>query len=201
MTKQKMSAAVAAAAAAASANMQPNEDKLQRIRAKLKRAAELDVQLEHLAQQAAEAQAELTKLTTVELPGMFAEARIDSLGLEPEGNLPGYDAELKDFYSAKLPEDPELQNKAFKRFKWLSELARNTYTVQLGKGTAKQAKALAAFLKKQKIQYKNKVGVLPQTLTAEIRRRAEDGEPLAPADLTLLGAYAGTMIKFVRRKD
>jgi hypothetical protein len=203
MAQKKTSAAAQAALAAAEAlgAQQPSEDSLKRVRAKLKQAAELDVQIEELEERLEEKNAALTKLRTEELPGIFNEVGINSLGLDPDGNLPGYDAELKPFYSAKLPDD-ERRDQAFKKFKWLHELTRNTFTVKFGKGDSKKVKALTTFLKKNKItSYENKVGVLPQTLTAEVRRRAEDGQPLPPADMTLLGAYSGNVVNIKRRKS
>lgn len=202
MAKQKkMSAAVQAAASVAAKQQKPNEDKLKHLRKRLEHARQLDLELQDLVAHAAVRQAELTKMRTEELPTMFEELRITRMDLEADGNFPAYDVALKPFYNAKLP-DGERAAAAYKKFKWLHELRKNTFTVKFGKGDDKKAKALLAFLRKTKTtSYDNKMSVNAATLTAEIRRRFEAGEPLAPADLELLGAYVGSVVTIDQHKQ
>lgn len=181
-------------AAAEKFREKPNPDKLRRLRSKVAEARDLSLTISDLMSAVKEEEARLLKIRTVELPALFEEIGISNITLDASGNNPECYAELATFYSANLPKD-ERADKAFKKFKWLAPLSRHTISLDFAKGEEPKAKKLMAVLKKQKLKFKDKVGVHASTLTAEIRRRYEDGQPLSPADLDLLGATVGTIVK------
>jgi hypothetical protein len=65
----------------------------------------------------------------------------------------------------------------------------------------KKAKKTEQMLKKAKVPFTKEVKVHASTLTAEIRRRYKDGQPLPPADLELLGAFVRPMVKIEKVKE
>lgn len=201
-SKGAMSSAVAAAASAAASAEKPGAVTLTLLRKKLAEARDIELELQGLAEVANVLSKRLSKLRTEELPGMFEAAGLTSLSLDASGNMPACDAELTVFYSASLPKDETKRAAAFKKFKWLHELRKHKFTLTFAKGEDKKAKTLAATLKKQKLKFEDKVDVHSGSLTAEIRRRFEDGTPLPPADLELLGAMVGTVVKLtLEQKD
>lgn len=135
-----------------------------------------------------------------ELVTMLQSAGVKSVSIDAHGNYPAYQARLKNLYTAKLPED-ERRDKALKKIRWLSGLAKTQFKVDFAKGQDKLAKRFISLLKKQKIKdYEVKVGVHSSTLTAEIRRRFTDGEPLSPADMDLLGAAVYPVVELTKQE-
>lgn len=200
MSARKVSAAVVAAAQDAARDERPSEDKLQRIREKIAEARDLDEKIAEVQETLSALEKRLFKIRYETLPGMFEEVGVTTMTLRAEGNHPPCVAKLVTQYNAKLPDD-ERRDEAMKKFKWLGELAKNTFSVQLGKGDAKQAKTLSSFLRKQKLPFDQKISVHSGTLTAEIRRRFEGGQPLAQADLELLGAFIRPVVKIDKPKE
>jgi hypothetical protein len=172
---------------------------LEKLRKAVADTAALQKEINDLMVQVEAKQTTLSRIRNEDLPALFEGLETTSLTLAPSGNMPGFVAELKAFYSANLPDD-ERRAKAFKKFPWLKDLTKNRFTIDFDKGDGKRAKALESTLKKSKVEYDNKVSVHASTLTSEIRRRFEDGKPLAPADMNLLGAYAGTVVKLTEVK-
>lgn len=195
-----MSAAVMAAAK--KNTPKASEATLENIRNKLKDVRVLEAEIKDLSEQLAAKSATRLRIIRDELPSMYEIAEIDKIGLEASGNLPGYDTELKPYYSANLPEEGDPRRAAaFKKFPWLRDLTKNKFTADFSKGQGKQADKLVKFMEKSKIEYSNKVSVHAGTLTAEIRRRFQSGKPLPPADLDLLGGFVGKIVKLTPRED
>lgn len=195
MAKSAVTAALSSAAKAAAGS----DDLVAKVRAKLVESRELAAEIANVEERLRDLSARMTAIRSEELPSLFEEAGLDVLGIDAEGNLPGIDAKLVPYYSASLPDD-ERREKAFRKFRWLEDLTKNRFTADLGRGDAKKAKALESALRKLKVGYTNKVSVHASTLTAEIRRRFESGKPLPPADLELLGAHVGRIVKLETRK-
>lgn len=177
----------------------PSEDALARVRDRVRQTVDLEMQIEDLEQRLAEKREQLNQIRHGELPTLFEEVGIDRLGLDASGNVPAYDAELSPYYHANLK--PENMPEAFRKFRWLEPMQKHTVKVEFGRGESAVAKKFIASLKKQRLDYSNAVGVPWNTLTAEIRRRHEDGEPLSPADLEILGATVGRVVKLKKRKQ
>lgn len=134
-----------------------------------------------------------------ELVAMLHSAGVKSVSIEPQGNHPAYIATLKNIFAAKLPDD-ERRDAALKKFKWLQGLSKTQYKVDFGRGQNKIAKRFATMLDKKKLDYDVKVGVHSTTLTAEIRRRFSDGDPLSPAEMDLLGAAVYPTVELTKQE-
>jgi hypothetical protein len=131
---------------------------------------------------------------------MLQSAGVKNLSIEAQGNYPAYRAQLKNIYTAKLPDD-ERRSAALRKFKWLRGLAKTQFKVDFAKGQEKSAKRFASLLKRQRIKdYEVKVGVHSSTLTAEIRRRFTDGDPLSPVDMDLLGAAVYPVVELTEQE-
>lgn len=195
----KMSDAVAAAASRA-AQRKPSEDRLVFLRKKIAETRDLQLRIEDKERELRELKNQLDDVQINELPALFDECQLSELTLQPAGNMPAYEAKLTTKINASLPKD-ERGEQALKKFAWLRELSKNTFTVLLDKEDQKKAKEIERQLKKSKVEYTREVKVHGQTLTAEIRRRYADGRPLPPADLDLLGAYVRPVVTIDKVKE
>lgn len=176
----------------------PTKDALKNLREQVRAAADLELEISDLEEKLFQKKQKLNEIKSETLPSLFEDVGVDTIGVEPLGNAPGFDAELKPYYHATLK--PENMAEAFRKFRWLSPMQKHTFKVEFGRGEAAQAKKFLVALKKQRLDYSNSVGVPWNTLTAEIRRRHEDGEPLSPGDLQILGATVGKVVQLKKRK-
>lgn len=195
---KKMSADVAAAAA----SFKPiaSKDRLTYLRSKIAEARDIELAIEQKQEELRQLSSRLLIIQSNELPALFDELQIRNMTLEGTGNLPAYEATLETKINASLPTD-ERRDKALKTLSWLRELAKNTFTVQLGKGDEKRAKKLASILKKSKFDFEQDVKVHAGTLTAEVRRRYRDGQPLSQASLDLIGAFVRPIVTIDKVKE
>lgn len=140
------------------------------------RQVKLEDQLAELMLQVADVSAKLKQVKEVDLP-----LALEAAGLEAVTLSDGWQVLVKDFLTANIKEE-----NAAAAFKWLRDnkfgsLIKNTIKVALGKGDDKLAKALAAFMKKQKIPYERREAVHPQTLQAFVRESLREGRNLPPS--------------------
>lgn len=189
------------AAMAAKYGGEDNSDKLDMVRSKVRETRDALLTQKAAQERVAEISKTLNDLYHKQLPDLFMEAGIDSLGLEAEGNLPAFDTKLKPFYKASIPKDKEGE-----AFSWLEkqghgDMIKNMFSVQFGMGDNTKAKKLEAFLKKEKISYECGRGVPWNTLTAFVKEQIEDRK-VKPSDLPLdlLGAYVGRIVTIKPRK-
>lgn len=202
MSKQP-SAALKRAIAASEGRTAPSEDKLEAIRQDMRAARDLEIEIALLAERLGECNGKLQKLLTETIPGKFEEVGIDRLGLLPEGNLPGYDAQLNPYYKAAIPAawPEERQEKAFDYLDehHAGDLVNCTFTVVLGRGSTKEQAKLRAALQKTKIPYGEKKAVNHNSLTAWVKEQIEKHQTMP--DLETLGAKVGKIIKLKPRKE
>mgnify|MGYP001016388974 CR=1 FL=1 len=191
------------AMAKAEAAKAPRADLLKRAREMVKEARDLEVRMQNGAELMKQLGTRKNELTFKELPDLYSEAGIRNLGIEADGNLPAYDTQLKPFYKANMPEDPDLRSRGFQ---WLDkeghgDLIKVQFTINLGRGDVGQAKKLEAALKKLKIEYEKKMTVPWNTLTAFVKEQIEEKHRTPPLDL--LGAVVGQVvtIKPVKEKN
>ena len=183
-----------------------SEDVLRRLRDKIAEARDLDLQIAEAEERVDELKRRKYAIVghfrvSGQLVEMLQSAGVKNLSIAASGNQPACEARLTTLYHAKLPED-DRRAKAFKKFRWLSGLAKTSFRVDFGKGQEKMVKKFQSLLKKQKIRdYEVKVGVHSSTLTAEIRRRFTDGQPLAPADMDLLGAAVFPVVELKQQGE
>ena len=129
-------------------------------------------------------------------------AGMRSLVLEKEGNLPAYEVKTDAYYHANISADwPDEQRAA--AFAWINKhepgMLRNTYTVEFGKNSIKQQKALEAALKKLKLPYGNQYGVPWNTLTSYVKEQIVVHKKTPP--LELLGAKVGRVATLKKIKE
>lgn len=196
----KMNAAVAAAAAKAVVKPFVSKDKLIFLRGKIAEARDIELMIKQKQEELRVLSNKLQEIQSNELPALFDELQIRNMTLEASGNLPAYEARLETKINASLPTD-ERREQALKKLSWLGELAKNTFMVQLGKGDEKRAKKLASMLKKSKFDFEQDVKVHAGTLTAEVRRRYRDGQPLSQATLDLIGAFVRPIVTIDKVKE
>jgi hypothetical protein len=186
------------ARAKAHAESPASKDKLDAVRAKVKEARDIDFSIQSLNERLSLLSKRKQELVHNELPDLFQDAKIDVLGIEPEGNMPGYDTELKDFYHANIPEA-----RRDEAFAWLDknkhgDMIKTVITVELGRGDRKTAKAVEQALRKLEVSYSSKLSVPWNTLTAFVKEQVEKGAVLP---LDILGATVGRVVKLKARKD
>src|SRR6185369_1130222 len=98
--------------AAANKPPQVSEDRLTQIRAKIREARNLELEIEAAEQVVADLRSKLMDVQgggqkRGELVDLMEQSNVRILTLEAEGNYPAYTAELKPFYNAVLPKEPE----------------------------------------------------------------------------------------------
>lgn len=196
----KMPAALAAAVSAD--KTAPTEDRLEQVRKVLREVRDLERTIADQEETLKANKAKVLDFKQRKLVDLFQEVGIDTLGLPPEGNLPGYDAELKPYYHANISTDwePERQLKAFD---WLDDnksgdLIRSTFTVFIGKDDRKTALKVQKALDKLKVPYETKLAVPWNTLTAWLKEQVEKHKTTPPLDL--LGATVGSVVNLKARK-
>ena len=190
----------AVAAAAAKVSQRPSEDRLIYLRARVAEVRDLELKIEQVEEELANLRRRQLTIQSDELPALFDECGLSELKLNAQGNMPEYLARMTTQINASLPKD-DRGEQALKKFKWLAELSKNTFTILFDKADLKKAKKLEQTLKKAKVPFTKETRVHASTLTAEIRRRYADGRPLPPADLELLGAYVRPLVKIEKVKE
>jgi hypothetical protein len=197
------SAALKRALASSSDRTAPPEDKLEEIREDMRRARDLELRAKELAEELGAVQGELQTLLTARIPEKFEALGIDKLGLLPEGNLPGYDAQLKPFYRAAIPAGWPV-DKQEKAFEYLDkndagDLIKATFAVELPRGSEKQQAVLRKALEKTGLPFTERKAVNHNTLTAWVKEQIEKHATMP--DLETLGARVGKIINLKPRKE
>lgn len=189
--------------ALASSKQAPPEDKLEEIRNHMRRARDLEVRSQELAEQMQLVQDELQTLLTATIPEKFEELQIDKLGLLPEGDLPGYDAVLKPYYRASISASwpADRQQKAFECLEKndAGDLIKATFTVDLPRGSTKQQEQLRKTLVKTQLPFTERRSVNHNSLTAWVKEQIEKHATMP--DLETLGAQVGKIINLKPRKE
>jgi hypothetical protein len=175
---------------------------IEAIREKLRAARDLKIEIASIEERAKARRADLYKIERAELPEMFSRAGIDNLGLPPEGNMPGYDAQLKPYYSANIAAAWEDTKKAvaynYLKDEKAEDLIKATIVIRLKMGSTKIRKAVEAALKKLKVEYDMSLSVHSASLTSWLKGRVEDGKP---PKLDLIGGEIGQVVKIDPRVE
>jgi hypothetical protein len=191
-------------AALAAAEGMP-EERLVRLRAKVARVRDLRVEVAEMAERTREANKELQDLEFRELPDLFQELRLSRLGLDPAGNLPAYDAELKDYFKANIVADwpPEQREAGFAVLvsHGAADLIKNTIVVELGRGDNDTAGLITKFLQAYSIPYNLVPAVAWNTLTAWLKDQVKKkGVTFTTAELDAIGGRVGKVVEAKPRK-
>lgn len=178
------------------------EDKLDKLRAAVREVRDLRRDEQDLTERLAQVKAQINEREGKTLPDLFTEAKVDHIGLEAEGNLPAYDAEMKPYYHANISAEWPMEQQQ-KGFDWLDEnkfgdLIKSMYVVMVPRGARAKALEVEEALEKLGVEYEVKLGVPWNTLTAWLKERVEKFKSTPPLDL--LGATVGKVVKLKERK-
>jgi hypothetical protein len=169
---------------------------LKRITDKLKEARDLRLEIASDAEQTKIKQGNLVTLERKTLPDLFNSAGITNLGLEPEGNMPGYEAKREPYVHASIAASwPDEKRQA--AFDYLTkhgggDLIKMEISVMLPMKSTKQQKEVIAALKKLKVPYEVSRAVPWGSLTAFVREMITRKKVMPPLDV--LGADVGEMV-------
>lgn len=175
-----------------------SEDKLDQIRARCKVMRNLTLEIKEATLAIAAKQKELTQLSTVTLPELFAENNIPSITLGAEGNYPEITMESKPFYKAVLPKEND------KGLRWLEakghgDLIKRVFVVKLPMKSGKAADQLRKLVQKLDLAYEEDETVPWTTLTAFVKEMIEKRKKAVP--LEILGAMIGRVVKMKPKRD
>lgn len=187
-----------AAASTSPTQVSVPQDKLDAVRDAIRALRDLERRKADLAEQLAEINKSILSYQFTKLVDLFTETRVDSLGLEAEGNLPAYDAEKTQLYSAKIPEDKERDAADWFEENGHGDLVKATFTVAFGMGEIETARSFEKLLEEKDVDYSSRVGIHPQTLLAFVTKEMK-ADHILP--MTLLGAKVVDMVKLKERRQ
>ena len=178
------------------------ESKLSEVRDKLREFRDIERRVADLEEQLSATKERRRVIAEKELVDLFDDARITSMALAAEGNLPAFEVEVGSYYHANIAVDwPE--DKRRRAFGWLDKyhpgILRSTLTISFGKNTRKLQQEFERLAAKHKLAYKNEFGVPWNTLTAFVREQIEEHRRRPPLDL--LGATVGRVAKIKKQKE
>lgn len=190
-----------------------SETDLATIRAIVEEGRDLNMQIEDLEAKLKDLKAKRYSLTNDRLPSIFEMAGIDYLGLDVKGNLPAYDAELKNHFKAVLPskeDEPERRIEALDMLfdKGAGDLTTTEVKISLQRGEETKLAKLRSFLDKANVTYTAATDVHWATLTSWVKERFQKNNPLSQAELMKLntdkdtpGATVGKVVSLKKRKE
>jgi hypothetical protein len=173
------------------------QDKLDQVREMARAMRDLTLQVKDLEDQIEQKQRQLTQLSMKDLPDLFEQHNVRSIGLEAEGNLPAYDVVASPYYKAVLPKEED------EGLRWLEanghgDMIKRQYVVNLAMDTEQQATALRSFLEEHDLAFDEKETVPWTTLTAFVKEQIEKRKTIPPLDI--LGATVGKIVKLKPKK-
>lgn len=181
----------------------PDPDQLNTIRKAVAQARDLRLEIENTNDSLKTKKQELTLLERVTLPDLFNSAGITNIGLEPSGDLPGYEATRDSYVHANIAESwpDEKKNAAFKYLQdnGGGDLIKATITVLLPMKSTKERKEVIAALKKLKVEHTVSMSVPWASLTSFIREMIKRKKQVPPLDV--LGADIGEIVKLKPRSS
>lgn len=171
---------------------------LENVRNMVRSMRDLKHEVKELEERQEEKKKLLTQIETKDLPDLFAEYNLSSLGLDAEGNMPSYVATAQPYYKAVLPKESDAG------LRWLEEnghgdMIKRVYTIKLDRGTEEIATQLREFLEEHDLAFEEKEDVPWATLTAFVKEQIEKYSNTPP--LELLGAFVGKIVKLKPKKE
>jgi len=175
----------------------PSQDRLEEVREAAKRLRDLALSAASLEERLKQIREQKRNIEMQELPDLFDTAGVTSITLAAEGNLPEYTCKVSPYYHANIRADWPPQKKEA-AFTWLrdhgsGDLIKQVFTIELGMGMDKQAKAIQAALNKLKVKYNQEQSVPWNTLTSFVKEQIEKHQETPP--LETLGATVGRIAK------
>ncbi len=200
-----MSALPHVIAAAMAAELPPRaaEDKLDRVRAVVRRQRDLELEASDLEARLTATKEKLKEMKFVTLPSMMDEAQLYGITLQAEGNLPGYEAKVKPYYKANIAADWD-EDRRNAGFDYLVEnhaedLIRVVVSVAFGKKEFQAARELEQRLSNMGLSPESKMMVPWATLTSWLKEQVEVHGNVPP--LELLGATVARVVELKPIKE
>jgi hypothetical protein len=187
----------------------PSTDQLATIRAKLAEARDVQMQIADLEERLATAKATHLQLTTTTLPDMMAAARLDSLGLEAEGNNPAYDCKIEPLIRANIAAswDEPKRRAGFETLTALGgqSLIKTVVTFEFDPDERAAAKEFVErVFDEHGYEGKEQLSVnhnsMASWLKAEVTAKPEPRVP-SPAQLQAIGGFVGRVVKIKKRAE
>lgn len=181
-----------------------NEQGLSKLRDAARRLWLAKATVAELEERLDQSKKEVDRLSTSEVLEMFDTMGVDTLGVDANGNQPGFDATVKPFYeggiSSSWPEDR--QEHAFELLEKFGHggLIKNLVTVQVprDKNSKKTIDKLLKFIDSLRLPSDLKKGVHPSTFKSWLKQEVESGRPMPPLDE--IGAFIGRRVTIKERK-
>lgn len=181
----------------------PSKDKLDKIREGVKAIRDLQLAIVDKKNEVTELNQSLTTLSRNTIPDLFAASGITNIGIDPEGNMPGYEAESLPYYKAGIAASwpPEKKEVAFDYLiaNGGGNLIQTTITVDLPVKSIKLRKQVEAALRKLKVDFMVEPSVHWASLTSFVREKIEREKVMPPLDV--LGADVGRVVKLKVKKE
>jgi hypothetical protein len=179
----------------AEARKPPPADRLERLQAAVRELREVEFERKSLEERQSSLGTRVHELKTKTIIDLFDAARVDTIGVPEEGNLPRYDMEVGWHYHANLSNSTDIEE----AIKWIRakepDLLKTTFEVSFGLKDGKKMKEFEAYLKKMKYDYSSSFGVPWNTLTAWVKGQYASKKTVP---LKLLGAVVERTAKLVK---
>ena len=173
----------------------PSPDRLTKLQNAVRELRDAELQRKALEERQAELGTRVRELKTRTIVDLFDEAKVDTIGVPAEGNLPRYDMEVGWHYHANLSNSEDIDA----AIKWLREhepdMLKTTFEVSFGLRDGKKMLEFEKYLKKMKYDYSSSFGVPWNTLTAWVKGQYESRKTVP---LKLLGAVVERTAKLVK---
>lgn len=173
----------------------PSADKLDALRAAVRELRDVELQRKALDERQSELGKKVYELKTKTLIDLFDRAKVDTIGVPEEGNLPRYDLEVGWHYHANLSNSSDMEE----AIKWLRakepDLLKTTFEVSFGLKDGKKMIEFEKYIKKMKYEYSSSFGVPWNTLTAWVKGQYASKKTVP---LKLLGATVERTAKLVK---
>ena len=186
----------------------PPPDKLEAVRDALRRDRDLRAEIADMTESLKQKAADLLALEHAELPDMFAQLGLTTLGLEAQGNRPAVNFRLAPYYKANIATDwPAERREA--AFTWIAardpdtdgpgpkggdnpDIIKTVITLTFGRDERERAQKWEQYIRECGVTPAVKLDVPWNTLTAFVRELVEERKIMPPLDL--LGAQVGRIV-------
>lgn len=179
----------------------PAEDALEKVRDVVRRYRDRQGEVADLTERLRRAEEELSTLRLQTLPDMMDALGIDQIGLPAEGNLPAFDAKVRNYYRAHIPVDAPWAPDAYQ---WLDknghgDLIKTQIVVDIPRGDRELAKKIEEALNKRGVPYTSRLSVHHGTQTAWLKEQVEKYGRTPP--LQTIGGTVGRIAEPKQRKE
>jgi hypothetical protein len=192
-------------AAMESTELEPNQDKLDKITEKMREARDLKMEIASLEEQVKNLKKSFLEIVHRQLPDLMNEVNQGTMTLLAEGNYPAYRFNLKPFYKANIDNN---DSTAVEAYQWLEDhgegdIIKRTITASLGKDSQVLHEKLCEIMDNLGVAYDTKLGVPWNTLTAWLKERhaaSLRNDEVEMPSLELFGATIGQVAEMKETK-